>query len=253
MDKIKAECTKFESTLVQGIKEFDKCIDGINRKNTFMAQKDANYVADKTINGKQAFRLYDTFGFPLELTVELAEERGYTVDKEGFNAAFKEHQEKSKANIGTFKSGLADTGVATTRLHTATHLLQASLRRVLGDEVKQKGSNITAERLRFDFSFSRPMTDDEIKRTEELVNKAIEDKLQVVCQEMPIEDARKTGAIGLFGDKYGEVVKVYSIGDFSKELCAGPHVQNTSELGHFVITKEQSSSAGVRRIKPELR
>lgn len=253
LDKIKAECTKFESTLVQGIKEFDKCIDGINRKNTFMAQKDANYVADKTINGKQAFRLYDTFGFPLELTVELAEERGYTVDKEGFNAAFKEHQEKSKANIGTFKSGLADTGVATTRLHTATHLLQASLRRVLGDEVKQKGSNITAERLRFDFSFSRPMTDDEIKRTEELVNKAIEDKLQVVCQEMPIEDARKTGAIGLFGDKYGEVVKVYSIGDFSKELCAGPHVQNTSELGHFVITKEQSSSAGVRRIKAELR
>jgi len=154
---------------------------------------------------------------------------------------------------GDFKSGLADTGEATTRLHTATHLLQAALRRVLGDEVAQKGSNITPERLRFDFSFGRAMTEEEIHQTEKLVNQAIADKLVVTCQEMPLEEARKTGAIGLFGDKYGDVVKVYSIGDFSKELCNGPHVANTSELGTFVITKEQSSSSGVRRIRAELK
>lgn len=253
LEQLSKEATKFEATLVQGMKEFDKCIDGLVRKNTFMAQKDADYVADTVIGGKQAFRLYDTFGFPLELTRELARERGYSVDEKAFDEAFKEHQEKSKANLGTFKSGLADTSVATTRLHTATHLLQAALRRVLGNEVAQKGSNITPERLRFDFSFNRPMTEEEIRKTEELVNKAIADNLPVVCQEMPIEEARKTGAIGLFGDKYGEVVKVYSMGDFSKELCAGPHANSTGELGHFVITKEQSSSSGVRRIKAELR
>ncbi|MCM1043419.1 MAG: alanine--tRNA ligase, partial [Corallococcus sp.] len=231
LDEIQKEADKFQATLQSGMKEFEKCISSIERKNAFMLQKDADYVAETTLAGKQAFRLYDTFGFPLELTVELAAERGYTVDKEGFDAAFAEHQEKSRQTAaGTFKSGLADTGEATTRLHTATHLLQASLRRVLGDEVAQKGSNITPERLRFDFSFGRAMTEEEIKRTEQLVNEAIANKLNVTCTEMPLEEARKTGAIGLFGDKYGEVVKVYSIGDFSKELCNGPHVNNTSEL-----------------------
>jgi len=250
--EIQKEIAKFEAALNQGMKEFDKCIAGIARKNQFMSQKDPNYVAETAIAGKQAFRLYDTFGFPLELTVELAAEQGYTVDEEGFQESFREHQEKSKQQ-GTFKSGLADTGEATTRLHTATHLLQAALKKVLGDEVNQKGSNITPERLRFDFSFGRPMTEEEIKATEDLVNQAIADKLEVTCQEMPLEEARKTGAIGLFGDKYGEVVKVYSMGNFSKELCSGPHVANTGELGKFVIVKEQSSSSGVRRIRAELK
>ncbi|MBR2974294.1 MAG: alanine--tRNA ligase, partial [Clostridia bacterium] len=250
--EIQKEIAKFEAALNQGMKEFDKCIAGIARKNQFMSQKDPHYVAETAIAGKQAFRLYDTFGFPLELTVELAAEQGYTVDEEGFQQAFREHQEKSKQQA-TFKSGLADTGEATTRLHTATHLLQAALKKVLGDEVNQKGSNITPERLRFDFSFGRPMTEEEIKATEDLVNQAIADKLEVTCQEMPLEEARKTGAIGLFGDKYGEVVKVYSMGNFSKELCSGPHVANTGELGKFVIVKEQSSSSGVRRIRAELK
>jgi alanyl-tRNA synthetase len=252
LSEISKETAKFETTLTQGIKEFDKLFDGISRKNQFMATKDANYVPDDTIAGKQAFRLYDTFGFPLELTVELAAEKGLKVDTEGFNIAFAEHQEKSKAQAVAAKSGLAESGAEVTRLHTATHLLQAALRQVLGNEVAQKGSNITAERLRFDFSFGRPMTEEEIRQTEALVNKAIADALPVVMQELPLEEARKTGAIGLFGDKYGEVVRVYSVGNFSKELCSGPHVNNTSELGKFTIEKEQSSSSGVRRIKAVL-
>ncbi len=252
LEQISKECTKFETTLTQGIKEFDKCISGIARKNQFMSAKDASYVPETVIVGKQAFRLYDTFGFPVELTVELAHEHGYTVDTEGFGVCFAEHQEKSKA-VGTFKSGLADDSVATTNLHTATHLLQSALKKVLGDSISQKGSNITPERLRFDFNFDRPMTADEIAKTEQLVNDAIASKLDVVCREMPIDEARATGAIGLFGDKYGDVVRVYSIGDFSCELCSGPHADNTSQLGHFVIAKEQSSSAGVRRIRAELK
>ncbi len=252
LDEIARECSKFEATLTQGIKEFDKCIAGIARKNQFMSAKDASYVPETVIVGKQAFRLYDTFGFPVELTVELALEHGYTVDTEGFAVCFAEHQAKSKA-VGTFKSGLADDSVATTNLHTATHLLQAALKRVLGDSISQKGSNITPERLRFDFNFDRPMTAEEIATTQELVNKAIADNLDVVCREMPIEEARKTGAIGLFGDKYGDVVRVYSMGDFSCELCSGPHAANTGALGKFVIAKEQSSSAGVRRIRAELK
>ncbi len=252
LDEIAKECAKFETTLTQGIKEFDKCIAGIERKNGFMSAKDNSYVAETVIAGKQAFRLYDTFGFPVELTVELAVEHGYTVDTEGFAVCFAEHQAKSKA-VGTFKSGLADDSEATTNLHTATHLLQAALKQVLGDSISQKGSNITPERLRFDFNFDRPMTAEEVAEAEKLVNKAIADKLEVVCREMPIEEARKTGAIGLFGDKYGDVVRVYSMGDFSCELCSGPHADNTGKLGHFVIAKEQSSSAGVRRIRAELR
>ena len=240
IDELLKEEEKFTKTLVAGEKEFFKVI---------------SHIPGKVVPGGTAFKLYDTFGFPVEMTVELAEENGYQVDVEGFKQKFAEHQAKSHAGSEQrFKGGMAEGGgIETTHLHTATHLLQAALRRVLGDEVKQKGSNITPERLRFDFSFGRPMTAEEIAETERLVNEAIERKLPITCEELPIEDARKTGAIGLFGDRYGEVVKVYTMGDFSKEICGGPHADNTGELGHFVITKEQSSSSGVRRIKAELR
>ena len=239
VDELVKEEEKFTKTLVAGEKEFFKVI---------------SHIPGKLVPGGTAFKLYDTFGFPVEMTVELAHENGYEVDVEGFKQKFAEHQAKSHAGSEQrFKGGMAEGGgVETTHLHTATHLLQAALRRVLGDEVKQKGSNITPERLRFDFSFGRPMTMEEIAETERLVNEAIERKLVITCEEMPIEDARKTGAIGLFGDRYGEVVKVYTMGDFSKEICGGPHANNTGELGHFTITKEQSSSSGVRRIKAEL-
>ena len=239
IDELVKEEDKFSKTLVAGEKEFFKVI---------------SHIQGNVVPGGTAFKLYDTFGFPVEMTEELAAENGYTVDVEGFKQKFAEHQAKSHAGSEQrFKGGMAEGGgIETTYLHTATHLLQAALRRVLGDEVKQKGSNITPERLRFDFSFSRPMTADEIAETERLVNEAIARKLPITCEEMPIEDARKTGAIGLFGDRYGEVVKVYTMGDFSKEICGGPHAENTGDLGRFVITKEQSSSSGVRRIKAEL-
>lgn len=239
IEELVREEDKFSKTLVAGEKEFKKVISHIN---------------GSVVPGGTAFKLYDTFGFPVEMTVELAAENGYTVDVEGFKQKYAEHQAKSHAGSEQrFKGGMAEGGgIETTYLHTATHLLQAALRRVLGDEVKQKGSNITPERLRFDFSFSRPMTAEEIAETERLVNLAIERRLPVTCEELPVEEARKTGAIGLFGDRYGEVVKVYTMGDFSKEICGGPHAQNTGELGRFIITKEQSSSAGVRRIKAEL-
>ncbi len=240
VDELNKEEEKFSKTLVSGEKEFFKVI---------------SHIQGKTVPGGTAFKLYDTFGFPVEMTVELAAENGCDVDVEGFKQKFAEHQARSHAGSEQrFKGGMAEGGgIETTYLHTATHLLQAALRRVLGDEVKQKGSNITPERLRFDFSFSRSMTADEIAETERLVNEAIQRKLPVTCEEMPVEQARKTGAIGLFGDRYGEVVKVYTMGDFSKEICGGPHADNTGDLGRFVITKEQSSSSGVRRIKAELR
>lgn len=240
IDELNKEEEKFSKTLVAGEKEFLKVI---------------SHIPGNVVPGGTAFKLYDTFGFPVEMTEELAAENGYTVDVEGFKQKFAEHQAKSHAGSEQrFKGGMAEGGgLETTHLHTATHLLQAALRRVLGDEVKQKGSNITPERLRFDFSFGRPMTAEEVAETERLVNEAIARKLVITCEEMPIEDARKTGAIGLFGDRYGEVVKVYTMGDFSKEICGGPHANNTGELGRFVITKEQSSSSGVRRIKAELR
>ena len=240
IDELNKEEDKFSKTLVAGEKEFFKVI---------------SHIQGSVVPGGTAFKLYDTFGFPVEMTEELASENGYTVDVEGFKQKFAEHQAKSHAGSEQrFKGGMAEGGgQETTYLHTATHLLQAALRRVLGDEVKQKGSNITPERLRFDFSFGRPMTAEEIAETERLVNEAIARKLPITCEEMPIEDARKTGAIGLFGDRYGEVVKVYTMGDFSKEICGGPHASNTGDLGRFVITKEQSSSSGVRRIKAELR
>ena len=239
VDELNKEEDKFSKTLVAGEKEFFKVI---------------SHIQGNVVPGGTAFKLYDTFGFPVEMTVELASENGYTVDVEGFKQKFAEHQAKSHAGSEQrFKGGMAEGGgMETTHLHTATHLLQAALRKVLGDEVKQKGSNITPERLRFDFSFGRPMTAEEIAKTQDLVNDAIQRNLPITCEEMPIEEARKTGAIGLFGDRYGEVVKVYTMGDFSKEICGGPHANSTGELGHFVITKEQSSSSGVRRIKAEL-
>ena len=203
-----------------------------------------------TIDGRSAFKLYDTYGFPIEITQELAKEKGYAVDEQNFHERFKQHQEKSHAGADQkFKGGLADSGEQTARLHTATHLLHAALRKVLGDEVAQKGSNITPERLRFDFSFPRKMTDEEKKEVEALVNEAIAANVPVTMEEMTVDEAKAAGAIGLFESKYGERVKVYTMGNFSKEICGGPHANTTGELGSFKLVKEESSSAGVRRIK----
>ena len=250
LDEITKETARFGKALEDGFKEFDKTISGIERKNQFMKQSNPNYVEEKSISGKSAFRLYDTFGFPLEMTQELASEKGFDVDSEGFTQAFKEHQEKSKQQ-GEFKGGLADHSEKSTHLHTATHIMLAGLRRMFGDVV-QKGSNITPERLRFDFNLDHKMTPEEIKQLEDFVNDAIAQKIDVVMEEMPIEKAKQSGALGVFDNKYGEIVKVYTIGNISKELCGGPHAKNTGELGVFKIQKEEASSAGIRRIKATL-
>ena len=222
----------------------------MERKNEFIKKSNPDAEKDTLITGKSAFRLFDTFGFPLELTEELAKERGYSVDKNGFNECFKEHQEKSKSiQGGDFKSGLADDNEMTIKYHTATHLLNAALKIVLGPGSHQKGSNITAERLRFDFPCDHKMTEEEIKQTEELVNKWISDSIDVVNEEMPKEKAVEIGAEHQFIERYPDVVTVYSIGTVSKEICTGPHVKNTKELGKFRIKKEEASSSGVRRIK----
>ena len=249
-DELNKEETKFNKTLQQGLKEFEKCLNGIERKNAFMSQKDPSYIPEKAINGKQAFHLYDTYGFPVEITDEMAKERGYLVDLDGYKAAFEEHQSKSKAGSEQkFACGLADNKEATTKLHTATHLLHAALKKVLSPDVNQKGSNITEERLRFDFNFERPMTAEEIKAVEELVNAEIKKNTPVVMKELSLEEAKAEGFTGLFESKYGDRVKTYTIGDFSKEICGGPHVENTGVLGTFKIAKEQSSASGIRRIK----
>ncbi len=202
------------------------------------------------LDGRSAFKLYDTYGFPVEMTIELAAEKGLTVDEADFAERFKKHQELSHQGAEQkFKGGLADHSEQTAKLHTATHLLHAALRKVLGDEVAQKGSNITAERLRFDFSFGRKMTAEEIAEVERLVNVAIEAKAPIVCREMTVPEAKAEGAIGLFESKYGEKVRTYKMGEFSFEICGGPHAENTGDLGSFKIQKEESSSAGVRRIK----
>ena len=225
------EKVKFNRTLEKGLREFEK-------------------VSNNDLDGATAFRLFDTYGFPLELTEELALERGLKVDVEGFNQKFKEHQEKSRtASAGKFKGGLAGDGEIETKYHTCTHLLNAALKEVVGPDVHQKGSNITAERLRFDFSCDHKLSDEEKQKAEELVNKWISEGLEVTCEEMSKEDAIKSGAECMFIEKYPDVVTVYSIGNVSKELCGGPHVSNTSELGTFRIKKEEASSAGVRRIK----
>ncbi|MDD5083334.1 MAG: alanine--tRNA ligase [Candidatus Moranbacteria bacterium] len=206
-----------------------------------------------TLTGKDAFELFTTYGFPLEMTQEIAIENGVDVNIVEFEKEFKNHQDLSRAgSAGKFKGGLADHGEMSVKYHTTTHLLQQALRQVLGDHVAQKGSNITAERLRFDFSHPSKMTEEEIKRTESIVNEKIKEALPVSYQDIPLEEAKKLGAIGLFGEKYGETVRVYKVGDFSLEFCGGPHVTNTSELGTFKITKEEASSAGVRRIKAVL-
>ncbi len=252
-EELAKEEAKFTKTLQQGLKEFEKCLNGIERKNAFMAQKDPAYVPEKRINGKQAFHLYDTYGFPVEITDEMAKERGYSVDLDGYKAAFEEHQSKSKAGSEQkFACGLADNKEATTRLHTATHLLHAALKKVYSPEVNQKGSNITEERLRFDFNLPQPMTAEEIKQVEDLVNEVIAQNLPVVMQEISLEEAKEQGFTGLFESKYGERVKTYTIGDFSKEICGGPHAATTGELGKFKITKEQSCGSGLRRIKAVL-
>ena len=290
LEQLKLEEERFQRTLKKGMAEFEKVWGNMERKkNAFTALKvnraDPDAVAaalkvlppspdnkpiieqvkdgtisDETIDallktcevmdGRSAFKLYDTYGFPVEITCEMAGEKGISVDVEGFNERFKKHQENSHAGAEQrFKGGLADHSEQTARLHTATHLLHAALRKVLGPEVAQKGSNITAERLRFDFSFGRKMTDEEKQEVERLVNEYIQAAAPITCEEMTVAEAKAQGAIGLFESKYGERVKVYTMGQYSKEICGGPHATNTGDLKSFKIKKEEASSAGVRRIK----
>ena len=297
LEQFALEEQRFQKTLKQGMKEFDKLLFNIGRMSGAVKpvveaidkggdvkaacegavkvlpprpeyqeliallkdagdEKAVKAACEKfleslnTIDSRSAFKLYDTYGFPIEITVELANEKGLRVDEEGFAERFKQHQQTSHAGAEQkFASGMADHQDETIKLHTATHLLHAALRQVLGDEVAQKGSNITTERLRFDFSFGRKMTPEEVKRTEDLVNEYIAAAAPITCEEMTVPEAKAQGAIGLFESKYGERVRVYTMGSFSKEICSGPHAQNTSELKHFRILKEESSSAGVRRIK----
>lgn len=241
LKELAAEETRFSEALKKGEQEYEKLLPNLLKN------------PNKTIPGRVAFRLYDTYGFPYELTAELAAESGLSVDKEGFDEAFKKHQELSRAGSEQiFKGGLADHSEQTTAYHTATHLLHQALCTVLGNHVEQRGSNLTAERLRFDFTHPAPLTEDEKKRVEQLVNEQIQADLPVTVTTMPLEEAKKAGAKALFGEKYEDVVKVYRIGDFSMEVCGGPHVERTGTMGHFKIVKEQSSSAGIRRIRAVL-
>ncbi len=220
---------QFAKTLDNGLKEFNKL---------------------EQITGADAFKLYSTYGFPLEMTIDLIKEKGLTFDINEFNSEFTKHKELSRtASEGMFKGGLADHSEIVTKYHTATHLLHQALRETLGAHIEQRGSNITAERMRFDFSHSEKLTPDQLRMVEDLVNEKIKNSLTIKCELKPIEEAKNSGAIGLFGNKYGDKVNVYTIGDFSKEICGGPHVENTGELGHFKITKEEACSAGIRRIK----
>jgi len=235
LEELRREEGKFLETLDKGIREFSKLSIG-------------------GISGKEAFLLYQSYGFPIEMTVELAKENKIKVDEKGFLKENNKHQELSRtASKGKFASGLADHGIETTKLHTATHLLHAALRKVLGDTVQQKGSNITPERLRFDFTYDKKMSEEEKKEVENLVNGAIDKKLKVSMEEMNPKQAKESGALGFFEHKYGDKISVYSVGSgknlYSKEICTGPHVKNTGEMGKFRIKKEESSSAGVRRIK----
>ena len=232
------EKDKFVKTLSHGEREFEKAIQKLKQEN-----KDI-------VDGQTIFKLYETYGFPPEITADLAEEQGFKIDMTEFDKLFKEHQDKSRmGSEQKFKGGLADQNEQTIKYHTATHLLHKALQIVLGDHAKQKGSNITTERLRFDFSHPEKMTKEQLKEVEDIVNEQIKRDLPVTCEEMTVEEAKNSGATGLFENKYGDKVKVYTIGDFSKEICGGPHVKHTGELGKFKILKEESSSAGVRRIK----
>ena len=294
LEQLLLEEDRFQKTLKQGMKEFDKVLANISRtrdvadqllsapdpvalgkemieKHQLRPSPDMVPVIDQVnagnadgvrhaaqtlkdglsvMDGRSAFRLYDTYGFPIELTVEMAKEHDLTVDENDFAERFKQHQQTSHAGAEQrFKGGLADHNVQTACLHTATHLLQAALRKVLGDEVHQKGSNITAERLRFDFTFGRKVTPEELQEVENLVNQAIQAAVPIKKEEMTVAEAKSQGAMGLFESKYGDRVSVYTMGSFSKEICGGPHAVNTGDLVSFKIQKEESSSAGVRRIK----
>lgn len=236
MEQLGKEYTLFHKTLDAGLKKAEQYLRGL--------------LKGSELKGELAFKLYDTFGFPIEFTREIAEEKGFTVDMDGFREMFLEHQEKSRTGAeGRFKGGLADNSEQTAKLHTATHLLNGALRKVLGEGVYQKGSNINTERLRFDFSFERRLTQEELKEISQMVNEAIQKALDVRCEEMSVKEAKEKGAVGVFDNKYSDIVKVYSIEGYSKEICGGPHAANTGELKHFTILKEESSSAGVRRIK----
>ena len=238
LSELAGEEERFLKTLQNGEREFEKMVPNLLKN------------PKKEIPGRLAFKLYDTYGFPLEITQELASEHGLTVDQAGFEEAFEKHRERSKSDTNqTFKGGLADHSAMTTALHTATHLMHQALRDVLGDHVSQKGSNITPERLRFDFSHPDKLSDEQIRRVEQIVNEKIKEDLPVTITTTTLEQAQADGALAFFGDRYDEVVKVYSIGDYSKEVCGGPHVDHTAVLGSFKILKEQSSSRGVRRIK----
>ena len=231
LEGLKAERIKFNRTLEKGLRKFEK-------------------VSDKDIDGTTAFHLFDTYGFPLELTIELAKEKGLNVDVEGYNQNFREHQELSRSSSqGKFKGGLAGDSEIETRYHTATHLLNAALKEVVDKNIHQRGSNITVERMRFDFNCNHKLTDEEKMKVEDLVNKWIDEGLDVRVDEMSKQEAITSGAECMFIEKYPDIVTVYSIGDISKELCGGPHVKNTKEIGKFKIIKEEASSAGIRRIK----
>lgn len=235
LEELKKEKIKFNKTLSKGLKEFDKMVSSLQ---------------DNKLNKDLAFKLYDTYGFPIELTLELANEKNIDVDVEGFYEKFKAHQELSRKSAnGKFKGGLSNNSEIETKYHTATHLLNAALKLVVNKDVHQKGSNITEERMRFDFSCDHKLSEEEIKKAEDIVNAWINEGLDVICTQMNKEDAIKSGAECMFIERYPDVVTVYTIGDVSKELCGGPHVKNTKELGHFKIIKEEASSSGVRRIK----
>ncbi len=236
LEQLQKEYTLFSKTLDDGLKKANRYLDSVKQ--------------GEILSGELAFKLYDTYGFPIEFTAELSGERGCKVDMDGFKQKFEEHQEKSRQGAaGKFAGGLADNNEQTARLHTATHLLNGALRKVLGDEVSQRGSNITSERLRFDFSFGRKVTKEELEQVKQIVNEAIQKNIDVILEEMSPERAYEEGAIGVFSGKYGEIVKVYTIPGYSKEICGGPHAKNTGELVSFKIKKEEASSAGVRRIK----
>jgi len=237
ISQLEQEEEKFTKTLERGLKRFKDLVS-------------SEAMSDQIISGKDAFDLFQSYGFPLEMTQELAKENNLNVDAKGFYEEFNKHQDLSRtATEGKFKGGLADDSEATKKYHTTAHLMLAGLRKVLGDHVQQKGSNITSERIRFDFSHPQKTTDDEIKQVEDFVNNAIESGYEVECEEMDVDTAKEKGAVGVFDSKYGDKVKVYTIGDISKEICGGPHVDNTANMGKFNIIKEKASSAGVRRIK----
>lgn len=236
LSSMKTEEEKFHSTLKRGLRRFDEMVDG--------------YSAGTTLDGEHVFRLYDTFGFPIELTKELAEEKGFVVNIDDFDRRFKEHQEVSRGGSDQkFKGGLADDSEETTKLHTATHLLNSALRKFVDQSILQRGSNITAKRLRFDFNLDRKVTPEELKQIEDYINDLIDQDIPIECEEMTYEESKDRNAIGVFHDKYGEMVTIYTIGDISCEVCGGPHVGSTGELQGFKIQKEESSAAGVRRIK----